>query len=86
MKKFAFAALFAATLLLAPSTAQAHEYDRDDSDYPLRYVAYVFYPVGMAVEYAVLRPIHWLVSQPHADIAFGHEPREPEDHNYMEWE
>jgi hypothetical protein len=80
------AGVFVALMALSTPAAWAHEYDRDDSDHPLRYVAYVVHPVGVAVEYAVLRPIHWLVSQPNLDIIFGHEPREDADYDYMKWE
>jgi hypothetical protein len=86
MQKKLFATLAALTLLALPTVARAHEYDRDDSDYPLRYVAYVLHPLGIAAEYLVLRPIHWLVSQPNCDIIFGHDPRKDEDKNYMRWE
>jgi hypothetical protein len=85
MKKAIYAALFGLALMAAPTTASAHEYDRDDSDHPLRYVAYALHPVGIALEYVVLRPIHWFVSKDPADKVFGHEPREEPDHNYMEW-
>lgn len=78
MKSTCLALLLGAAVLLTPSAARANEYDRDDSDYPLRYVAYVVHPVGVLVEYTVLRPIHWLVSQPGLDKIFGHE-RMPEE-------
>ncbi|MEN6626598.1 MAG: hypothetical protein ABFD69_10255 [Candidatus Sumerlaeia bacterium] len=79
MKKSLFAALFAIGMMAAPSIAQAHVYDRDDSDYPLRYVAYVVHPVGMLAEYAVLRPIHWVVSQPVVAPIVGHYPNRCEE-------
>ena len=86
MKKTLLAALFALALLGLPATSQAHVYDRDDSDYPLRYVAYAVHPIGIAVEYALLRPIHWVVSRPNLDIIFGHDPRrEAEECTYFEW-
>lgn len=69
------AALVAMALTLVAMPAAAHDYDRDDSDYPLRYIAYALHPVGIALEYGVTRPIHWLVSQPHLRIVFGHDPR-----------
>ena len=85
MKMKFFVALFALALLALPLSAPAHEYDRNDSDYPLRYIAYVAYPLGIAVEYGVLRPIHWVVSRANLSIIFGHEPRAGED-NYFTWE
>lgn len=74
-------------LLAVPALSPAHVYDRDDSDYPLRYIAYAVHPIGIAVEYAVFRPIHWLVSKPNCAIIFGHDPRpEEEQGTYFEWE
>lgn len=86
MKTKLWAVLFALALLTIPAGGWAHEYDRDDSDHPLRYVAYVLHPVGIAAEYAVLRPIHWLVSRPNMDIIFGHEPTEKPNYDYFKWE
>ena len=87
MKMKLLAALFGLALLAAPATSRAHIYDRDDSDYPLRYVAYAVYPIGIAVEYGVLRPIHWLVSRPGLDVVFGHDPTiDDPDYKYFEWE
>lgn len=85
MKKLLVIALLAGALMLAPGSASAHEYDRDDTDYPLRIVAYVLHPIGMAVEYAVLRPIHYLVSMPTSSIVFGHDVTESEDYDYFTW-
>lgn len=86
MKKTLFSLLAALTLLVLPTLAHADNYDRDDSDHPLRLVAYILHPIGIAVEYAVLRPIHMLVEGPNSHIWFGHEPARPEDKDPMEWE
>ena len=86
MKKIFLAAFVFVALLSLGTPVQAHEYDRDDSDYPLRYVAYALHPIGIALEYGILRPIHMLVSYNETTaIIFGHEPREAEDHDYMEF-
>ena len=85
MKKTIIAACFALALCLAPSHADAHDYDRDDSDYFLRYVAYIVHPIGIGLEYAVTRPIHWLVSQPNLSIVFGHDPHESDEEDFFEW-
>jgi hypothetical protein len=86
MKKLLIAGAFGLALMAGANTAEAHVYDRDDSDHPLRIVAYALHPFGMAVEYGILRPIHWLVSQPTADKIFGHEPdREKEAGTYFEF-
>lgn len=73
-----------ALVLLFTSSGFAHSYYRGKSDNPIRYVAYVVYPVGMACEYLVTRPIHWLVSRPNLCKVFGHKPKE--DDVYFVWE
>lgn len=85
MKKTLLAGAFALALLAMPSLGSAHQYDRDDSDYLPRYVAYAVYPIGIALEYGLLRPIHYMVSQPDLCIIFGHQPCESEDYDYFEW-
>ena len=51
----------------------ADEYDEDSAGHPLRIVAYVLHPVGVAIDYLVLRPAHWLVSHEPMKTLFGHE-------------
>ncbi len=85
MKKLLVIAILAGALMLAPGRASVHEYDRDDTDYPLRIVAYVLHPIGIAMEYVILRPIHYLVSQPNSSVVFGHDVTEPEDYDYFSW-
>ncbi len=63
-------------ILLFCSTSFAHSYCRGKTDNPLRIVAYLVHPFGMALEYAITRPIHWVVSQPDLDKVFGHVPGE----------
>lgn len=75
MKKALLLAALALMFAAAPATSFAHSYDTDDSDNPLRLVAYVLHPVGVAVQDFVLRPIHRLVSGPESSYWFGHEPR-----------
>jgi hypothetical protein len=85
MKKVLAVLLFVMGLMLIPTVSSAHVYDRDDSDYPLRYVAYVVHPIGMAIEYGVLRPVHWLTSRPNLSKIFGHKPRPEDEGTYFEW-
>jgi peptidoglycan-associated lipoprotein len=74
MKKALTLTVAAILLLAAPMNSQAHEYDRDDSDHPLRLLAYVAYPFGIAVEYLILRPIHCFVSEnKFRNELFGHD-------------
>ncbi|MCX7015647.1 MAG: hypothetical protein NTW86_24360 [Candidatus Sumerlaeota bacterium] len=85
-KKLALLCILAALFLSYAPAASAHEYDRDDSDMWLRYVAYAIHPVGIAIEYGVLRPIHWVVSQKNLDILFGHKRTEDVSYCYFEWQ
>ncbi|MEM9176765.1 MAG: hypothetical protein AAGC67_16195 [Myxococcota bacterium] len=71
---FLAAALGAFLLSLPLATPSlADEYDEDSAGHPLRIVAYVLHPVGVAIDYLILRPAHWLVSQEPMKTVFGHE-------------
>ena len=80
--RIALAAMVILTLIALAPTASAHDFDRANF-HPLRYMAYPFHAVGVYVEYTVVRPIHWLVSQPNFDKIFGHEASV--DDNPWEW-
>ena len=70
-----FAALLA-SLLFAVSISNpvaADEYDSENAGHPLRMVAYVLHPVGVIIDYLILRPAHWLGSKEPFKTAFGHE-------------
>lgn len=74
MKKGIFVAAIAGLLFAMPTRSDAHDYDRDDSDHILRYVAYVVHPIGMAVDQWLLRPIHRFVHRDEKTLFwFGHE-------------
>jgi len=66
------AGLLVFALSLAPR-ASADTYSSCNSDHPLRYLAYALNPVGVAVEYIVLRPFHTLISRDPGPAIFGHE-------------
>jgi hypothetical protein len=83
-RKIVAAVLMMLMLFLFSSLSYGHSYDRPNSDHPLRYACYLVYPFGIAAEYALLRPIHWLVSQPDLHIIFGHEPKAGDV--YFVWE
>lgn len=57
----------------AAMPARADEYDEKSSGHPLRIVAYVLHPVGVAIDYLLLRPAHWLGSHEPLKTIFGHE-------------
>ena len=59
--------------LLAALPASADEYESEYAGHPLRMIAYAVHPLGVLVEYLVLRPFHWVGNhEPFATI-FGHE-------------
>ena len=67
-----------ALLLLTwmPLRASAHDAYDDSESHPLRLVAYVIHPIGFALEWLVMRPIHFVVSQPQLEPVSGHGPHE----------
>ena len=85
MKKKAFVAILAVLMLSVTVTAQADRYQRNTSDSPYRLIGYVAHPVGVALEYGVMRPVHWLVSRPHLDVIFGHKSHVEDEGTYFEW-
>ena len=53
--------------------ARADEHDPTEAGNPVRIVAYVLHPVGVAFDYLVMRPAHWLVNREPFRTIFGHE-------------
>jgi len=76
-------AIAAAMLFASTGIAPANDFQRGQSDNPFRILAYPFHAVGTAAEWVIARPVHWLVSRPHARIIFGHTVN-PSD-VYFEW-
>lgn len=85
MKQKLAVAVLALALVAVAIPASANRYRRGQSDNPMRLVAYVLHPVGLALEYGIMRPIHWVVSQPDLDIVFGHQARPDDEGTYFEW-
>lgn len=44
----------------------------DSESHPFRVLAYLLNPVGVALEWVIFRPLHWVVSQPNTAPIFGH--------------
>jgi len=63
----------AALILFAATPAVADRYEQDRAGHPLRIVAYVVHPIGVVVDYLLLRPFHWLGEQEVLSQLFGHE-------------
>lgn len=66
------AALLALGLLATAAPAVADDFDPERAGHPLRMAAYVVHPVGVLVEYLVLRPAHWVGSHEPFRTIFGH--------------
>ena len=67
------ALLLAAVLLALAAPAAADEYDARRAGHPLRVVAYAVHPIGVALDWLLFRPAHWVVSQPVLSHVFGHD-------------
>jgi hypothetical protein len=55
--------------------ALGEEYDSSDAGNPLRIVAYVVHPVGVALDYLFLRPMYWVGSHEPFRSLFGRGPQ-----------
>ena len=62
-----------AWVLVLSNPVAADEYDSSTAGHPLRIIAYVLHPVGVVIDYVLLRPAHWLVSREPMKTIFGHE-------------
>jgi len=56
--------------------ASADEYDARRAGHPLRLAAYLLHPVGVALDWLIFRPAHYVVSQPVLSTIFGHDVNE----------
>jgi len=76
VKQLLMALVVAAGLVAVPATVRAHDAYDDSQSHPLRLVAYGVHPIGYAIEWLVMRPIHFVVSQRNLERVFGHTPHE----------
>lgn len=65
-------ALGVALLALAPAGARGDDYEPKRAGHPLRIVAYVLHPVGVMLDYLLMRPSHWVVHHEPFKTLFGH--------------
>ena len=70
---FAILSLVTAMLVAVASPTVADEYDSSNSGHPVRIIAYILHPIGVLIDYIVVRPAHWFVSQEPMKTIFGHE-------------
>ncbi len=72
VKRGWLAALSMALVVVLASPVAADEYSSRNAGHPLRLVAYILHPVGVLIEYALIRPGHWFVSTEPMKTIFGH--------------
>ena len=70
------ATLLFLTLASMPLSARAHDAYDDSESHPLRLIAYAVHPIGFALEWLIMRPIHFVASQPQIEPVSGHVPHE----------
>ena len=63
-------------LLLTAVPARAHDAYDDSQSHPLLLLSYALNPVGFGIEWLVMRPIHFVTSNPRLEKVFGHGPHE----------
>jgi len=74
LQRLALTVLALGMMAIASATpSRADDYDEKSSGHPLRIIAYVLHPVGVAIDYLLLRPAHWLGSREPMKTIFGHE-------------
>jgi hypothetical protein len=76
MRRFLVVATLAVMLAGAAAPALAHDSYDDTQSHPLRIAAYGLNPIGWALEWLALRPMHFVVSNPQLERIFGHTPHE----------
>lgn len=59
--------------LAAARDARADDYDPQRAGHPVRIVAYALHPIGVLIDWIVLRPAHYLGSLEPLRTIFGHE-------------
>jgi hypothetical protein len=72
------AVLALALVSLSGAPAAADDYDSYRTGHPLRILAYLLHPVGVAIDYLIMRPAHWIGSEEPMDTIVGHEQTEHE--------
>jgi hypothetical protein len=58
---------------VAPGAARADDHDPERAGHPLRILAYAVHPIGVALDWLIVRPAHWVVEREPFRTIFGHE-------------
>ena len=62
-----------------PTEAGAERYDPKKAGNPVRIAAYLLHPVGVLIDYGLMRPCFWLVKREPFSTIFGYERPRTED-------
>jgi hypothetical protein len=65
--------LWLVLLATPPLPAMADDHDPKRSAHPLRVLAYAVHPIGVALDWLIVRPAHWVVERQPFRTIFGHE-------------
>jgi hypothetical protein len=65
-------AMLLLALALEASPVAADPYDPKAAGHPVRIAAYIMHPVGVLLDYLILRPAHWLGSKEPIRTLVGH--------------
>jgi hypothetical protein len=71
--------LIVALMLCGALSARAEDYDPLLAGHPIRVAAYVLHPVGVLIDYALLRPAWWLGQHEPLRTLFGVEEERIDD-------
>jgi hypothetical protein len=69
-KRVAAMALLA-VIVLGAAPATADEYDPDEAGHPMRIAGYLLHPVGVTLDFLILRPAFWVGSHEPFRTLFG---------------
>jgi len=62
-----------ALLILSAGAASADDHRSDRTGHPLAIIGALLHPVGVALDYAIFRPAHWLAHHEPFKTLTGHE-------------
>lgn len=71
MKRIALPAAFVLALAATPVAADDHRPER--AGHPLKVVATILHPIGVAIDYLIFRPAHWLANREPVKTLTGHD-------------
>ena len=71
MKRIASLCVLALLLSAAPASADEHRSDR--AGHPLKVIATILHPVGVALDWLIFRPAHWLQNREPLKTLTGHD-------------